>query len=112
MSRDSPSFNGNQDFDKRGYLMTTRSVTMKKATLVMPDNLGVDIQKQKDSSTDDKLRHQIKPQKIIAGFLNPACEHDWFKLENDLQTLASEGKTIWKCRTCAEITNTYNWQTP
>ncbi len=48
----------------------------------------------------------------MAGYLSPACEHDWLKLENDLQTLESEGKTIWKCRTCAEVTNTYNWQTP
>ena len=92
--------------------MTTRPVTMQKVALVMSESSGVDIQNPEDSSKDDKSRHSVKPQKIIAGFLNPACEHDWLKLENDLQTLASEGKTIWKCRTCAEITNTYNWQTP
>ena len=93
--------------------MTTRPVKMQKAALVMPDSFDADdVHKPKDSPTDDKLRHPIKPQKIIAGFLNPACEHDWLKLESDLQTLESEGKTIWKCRTCAEITNTYNWQTP
>ena len=92
--------------------MTTRPVTMQKAALVLPDSFGADVHKPKDSSTADKLRHPVKPQKFIAGFLNPACEHDWLKLENDLQTLESEGKTIWKCRNCAEITNTYNWQTP
>ena len=92
--------------------MTTRPVTMQKAALVMPDSFGVDPKKSKDSSTDGKSRNEIKPQKIIAGFLSPACQHDWLKLESDLQTLESEGKTIWKCRTCAEITNTYNWQTP
>ena len=92
--------------------MTSSSVTTQKAAPVMPDSFGYDIKKPEDSSTADKSGQEIKPQKIIAGFLNPICEHDWLKLANDLQTLESEGKTIWQCRTCAEITNTYSWQTP
>ena len=82
--------------------MTTRSVTTQQAALEKPA----------DSGTADESGHEIKPQKIIATFLNPTCEHDWLKLATDLQTLEPEGKTIWQCRTCAEITNTYNWQTP
>jgi len=85
--------------------MTTRPMTKQEAALGTPYHF-------RDYSTADKSGQQVKPQKIMAGYLNPACEHDWLKLENELQTLESEGKTIWKCRTCAEITNTYNWQTP
>ena len=92
--------------------MTTRPMAKQKDALVMPDRFGLDTEKPEDSLTAGKSGHQIKPQRFIAGFLNPACEHDWLKLANDLQTLESEGKTIWKCRTCAEITNTYNWQKP
>ncbi len=92
--------------------MTTRPMTKQKAPLVMPDSFGNNIEKPEDSLTADTSGHEIKPQKFIAGFLNPACEHDWLKLADDLQTLESEGKTIWQCRTCAEITNTYNWRTP
>ena len=92
--------------------MTSRPVTMHKDSLAMPGSFEFGIEKPEESSTADKSEHDIKPQKIIAGFMNPTCEHDWLKVANDRQTLASEGKTIWQCRTCAKITNTYNWQTP
>ena len=85
--------------------MTTRPMTKQEAALGTPYHI-------RDSSTADTSAQQIKPQKIMAGYLSPACEHEWLKLESDLQTLESEGKTIWKCRTCDEVTNTYNWQSP
>lgn len=53
-----------------------------------------------------------KPRKFIAGYMNPACKHEWARLDDELQTLAAEGKIIWKCGNCSEITNTYDWQTP
>jgi len=87
-------------------------VTKHKEALAMPDSFELDIEIPEESSTADESGQDIKPQKIIAGFINPTCEHDWLKVANDRQTLASEGKTIWQCRTCTEITNTYNWQTP
>ncbi len=105
-------FNQNQDTEKRGNLMTSRPVTIDKDSLAMSGSFEFDIEKPDESSTADKSEHDRKPQKIIAGILRPTCEHDWLKLADDLQTLASEGKTIWQCKTCAEITNTYNWQTP
>jgi hypothetical protein len=92
--------------------MNSRRVTIRKAEFAMPDRVRLNKENPKHSSTADQSEHEIKPQKIIAGFLNPSCEHQWLKLEDELQTLESEGKTIWKCRTCAEITNTYSWQTP
>jgi len=92
--------------------MTTRSATSKKAVLIMPDNSGFAIGKSKQASTVHQPRHENKSQHFIAGYLNPNCEHDWTKLAVDLQTLESEGKTIWRCRTCADITNTYSWQKP
>ena len=85
---------------------------MHQDTLAMSESVEFDIEKSPESSTADESGHEIKPRKFIAGFLGSTCEHDWLKLAEDSQTLASEGKTIWKCQTCAEITNTYNWQTP
>lgn len=78
----------------------------------MPDSFKHDSERSKDSSAASKAAYEIKSQNIIAGFMNPGCEHEWIMLADNLQTLSSEGKTIWRCNTCAEITNTYNWQTP
>ena len=92
--------------------MISRPRTTLNAAQGMPYSLGFNSAKSESASTADQSGHELKPRKIIAGFLNPVCEHDWLKLKNRLQTLASEGKVIWQCRTCAEITNTYNWQKP
>jgi hypothetical protein len=92
--------------------MTTRSGTGQKAAFANPDSFSAGIEKPADSATAYKSGQQSKPQKFTAIFLNPACEHVWFKLADELQTLEPEGKIIWRCRTCAEITNTYDWQTP
>jgi hypothetical protein len=92
--------------------MTTRPLTTQKVALVKPNSFGADTEMPANSVTADKPGQDSKPQKMVAVFLNPACEHDWTKLASELQTLEPEGKTIWKCRTCAEITNTYDWQTP
>ena len=78
--------------------MSTSSMTKQKAALLKPDSSRADIEKSASSG--------------VAFYLNPACEHEWSKLETDLQTLASEGKTIWKCSTCSEISTTYDWQKP
>jgi len=92
--------------------MATRSVTMQKATPLKSASTTAGTDNPAVSRTIDKPAPDLKSQKTVAFFLNPACEHDWFKLENELQTLEAEGKIIWKCRTCAEITNTYDWKTP
>ncbi len=92
--------------------MTSRPVPMHKDSLAMSGSFEFDYDQPEQPSTVGKSGHDIKPQKIIAGFLNPTCEHNWLNLANDRQTLASEGKIIWRCTTCAEITNTYDWQTP
>jgi hypothetical protein len=78
--------------------MATSSVNMKEDALPKPDSSGADTEKPLDSG--------------VAFYLNPACKHAWSKLATDLQTLSSEGKTIWKCSTCAEISTTFEWQTP
>jgi hypothetical protein len=87
-------------------------VTGQAAAKARPDRLGSGFEKPAGSSTSDLSQPKMGSQKMVAAFLNPGCEHDWFKLANHLQTLASDGKTIWQCRTCSEITNTYDWQTP
>jgi len=78
--------------------MATSSVATQKVELLKPDSSGADIENPVNSG--------------VAFYLNPACEHKWSKLDSALQTLASEGKTIWKCSTCAEISTTYDWQIP
>ena len=78
--------------------MSTSSVTTQKAELLKPDSSRADIEKSANVG--------------VAFYLNPACEHKWSKLDPVLQTLASEGKTIWKCSTCEEISTTYDWQKP
>ncbi len=83
--------------------MTDRSVKKQKAAPLKPDSIGAET---------EKPEHDSRPQKIVAYFLNPVCEHDWVTLADELQTLEVEGKIIWKCRTCGEITNTYDWQIP
>jgi hypothetical protein len=92
--------------------MTTRSGTRQKAAFANPDSFSAGIEIPAGSATAYKSGQQSKPQKFTAIFLNPACEHVWVKLAGELQTLEPEGKTIWRCHTCAEITNTYDWQTP
>jgi len=107
-----PMIGNNQDTDERGYRMTTRSAASQKAVLITPGNSRFAITKPEQSSSAHQSGKKVQTQHIIAGFLNPNCEHDWTKLAVELQTLESEGKTIWRCRTCAEITNTYSWQEP
>jgi hypothetical protein len=85
---------------------------MQKTALHEPDSFGFEVEKPVDSLTEGKPVHEAKPKRVVALYLNPVCEHDWFKVADEHQTLEPEGKTIWKCRTCSEITNTYDWQTP
>jgi hypothetical protein len=92
--------------------MAIRSVTTQKAELLRPGSLGAEIETPQGSGTAGNSGQEAKSQKIFAVLLNPACEHDWFKLADELQTLEPEGKTIWNCRTCAKVSSTYDWQTP
>ncbi len=92
--------------------MTTSSVTRQKAVPATSGSFGSRSQEPADSRADGQSGYETKSQKFDAVYLSQTCEHDWLKLPNDLQTLETEGKTIWKCRTCAEITNTYDWQKP
>ena len=78
--------------------MATSSVTKHKPLYLKPDNAGADTEKPMSFG--------------VAFYVNPVCEHEWSKLANKLQTLASEGKIIWRCGSCSEISTTYDWQTP
>jgi len=91
--------------------MSSGPVTKRKAVGRLY-SLSYDIKKSGGASTTTRLKHEVKPKKMIAGFLDPGCEHEWIQLENHLQTLASEGKTIYQCHMCDEVTNTYAWQKP
>ena len=92
--------------------MTIRSVTTQKAEVVKPGNFGAEIEKSGQSGSVGTSGQESKQQKFYAVLLNSACEHEWFKLADELQTLKPEGKTIWNCRTCAKVSSTYEWQTP
>ena len=78
--------------------MATSSVTKQQTALLKPDDSGTDIKRSVGSG--------------VAFYLNPTCKHKWSKLPNELQTLESEGKIIWKCGDCSEISTTYDWHTP
>lgn len=59
----------------------------------------------------------LEQRTIIARKINydssvSQCCHKWFKLEKTAQTLSGEGKTVWECRDCKEISTTYDWETP
>ena len=86
--------------------MTARPLKSQKATILKPARF------RSGGASPKRSDYAAKPQKLVAYYLNPACEHDWVKLDPELQTLEAEGKVIWKCRSCSEITNTYDWQTP
>ena len=100
-------FMANQGTEKRGYQMTIRSVTTQKV-----DSFGAEIEKPGQSGSVGPSGQESKQQKFYAVLLNSACKHEWFKLADELQTLKSEGKTIWNCRTCAKVSSTYDWQPP
>jgi hypothetical protein len=105
-------FQAKKGSEERGCQMAIRSVTTQKAELLTLGSLGAEIEKPQESGASGNSGQEAKPQKIFAVLLNPSCEHDWFKLADELQTLESEGKTIWHCRTCAKVSSTYDWQTP
>jgi hypothetical protein len=87
-------------------------VTGQTAAQAKPDRIGSGFGISAGSPAGGKPNRGKESQNMVATMLNPACQHDWFKPEKHLQTLASEGKTIWRCRICAEVTNTYDWQKP
>jgi len=92
--------------------MTTGSSTGQTASRTRPDPSRSGYDQPAYPQKEPKSQTGNESGKMVAGFLNPGCKHDWFKLDDHLQTLASEGKTIWRCRTCARVTNTYDWQAP
>ena len=93
--------------------MATKSVTMLKTALAAQQRksrFGLE-NPIKPEPGDDPGR-QAGRHKMVAEFLNPGCEHDWVKRSKVHQTLEAEGKTIWQCRACDEMTSTYDWQKP
>jgi len=93
--------------------MTTKSVTMLKTALASQQRRSrFGLESPADLETGGDSGEETGRQKMVADFLNPGCEHDWVKRSKVHQTLETEGKTIWQCRTCDEMTSTYDWQTP
>jgi hypothetical protein len=69
-----------------------------KRQFVMPEKF--------DFGIEENETHADQPQ------TQTGCQHRWRHREKEHQTLADEGKTIWICDECGEITNTYSWQQP
>lgn len=40
------------------------------------------------------------------------CQHHWQAREDEYQTLVDEGKKVWRCADCGEVTITYSWRSP
>jgi hypothetical protein len=96
-------FSGGNGFPEGCCQMTIRSVRDQNAEFDRYDGSEFDLDNPVNSES---------AQAISAVMLSSECAHDWVKLDQELQTLTSEGKTIWRCRGCAKITNTYDWQNP
>jgi len=92
--------------------MAIKSVTVLKTAHSGHSRSGFGNDKPSGLGTGDRSGDETGRRKMVAGFLNPDCKHDWVKRANAHQTLKAEGKTIWQCRTCDEMTSTYDWQTP
>jgi hypothetical protein len=96
--------------------MNAGSEAEKKVQSQIPDSLSLGLEEATETKAAETEnvrteRAGIRPQKF-SGFVGGRCKHEWYEVESDLQTLSSEGKTIWRCRVCAEITNTYSWRKP
>jgi hypothetical protein len=92
--------------------MTTSSDAKKKGQKQIPDSFEFGIAEAVDTESAGTEYAGNRPKKF-GGYIGAAnCTHEWFELDPQLQTLSFEGKTIWRCRNCAEITNTYSWRKP
>jgi len=92
--------------------MAIKSVRVLDTAQAQRGRSGFRNEKPSGFGSSNNAEGETGKRKMVAGFLNPGCEHDWVKRSNAHQTLKAEGKTIWQCRTCDEMTSTYDWQTP
>jgi len=92
--------------------MATKSVSALNSLHAENERSRIGIDNPAGAGAGGSTAHETIPQKMTAVYLNPGCEHEWVQLANHCQTLRSEGKTIWRCRACDEITHTYDWQAP
>jgi len=92
--------------------MANKSVTALNSLHAENERSRIGIERPAGSGAGESSGRETSPQKMTAFYLSPGCEHEWVKLANHCQTLKAEGKTIWRCRECDEITHTYDWQAP
>jgi hypothetical protein len=91
--------------------MTTNPRNTDKPGFMMPESFDfgiADRHKDDEKSTESSSA----PEGFSEYSKDAVCKHEWYEHEEQFQTLKSEGKTVWRCRHCADITNTYAWQKP
>ena len=77
----------------------------------MPDTFSFGLEERKSSEPETDPMETPAVVKAEEDS-EPVCTHNWEALPKEQQTLDNEGKTIWKCRTCGNKTNTYSWEKP
>ena len=77
---------------------------------IMPESFSFGLEEREDS--DENVETGNVSSDSLEDDSVSSCTHRWEALPEDMQTLASESKTIWKCRSCGEMTNTYSWKKP
>jgi hypothetical protein len=87
--------------------MSTKSTGNRGGAYVMPERFSFGLE-ERAKDTEGENTSALPAQNRSES----SCTHRWEELPKDQQTLASEDKTIWKCRSCGDMTNTYSWQKP
>ena len=86
--------------------MSTNSSGKRDDVYVMPETFSFGLEEREDKDAENASADSRGADS------ESSCIHRWKELPKEKQTLASESKTIWKCRTCGDMTNTYSWKKP
>jgi hypothetical protein len=90
--------------------MSTKSTGNRGGAYVMPERFSFDLEERaKDTGNAEGENTSALPAQDSS---ESSCTHRWEALPKDQQTLVAEDKTIWKCRSCGDMTSTYSWRKP
>lgn len=93
--------------------MATRLKESEEAGGLADRSFDFDIEERGGSGPKRKIRESAGDGHVVhAVMIGPDCAHEWGAVPDEQQTLTGEGKTIFKCRMCGDITHTYSWQVP
>jgi DNA-directed RNA polymerase subunit M/transcription elongation factor TFIIS len=93
--------------------MSAGSSGKREGAYVMPEKFSFGLEERKAPELEPEMAPiETAPAKTAEASSTPVCQHKWEALPDAQQTLAGEGKTIWRCLNCGNKTNTYSWDKP